>query len=152
MNPSPHARLCDNLADNLHAFCRSAGLPSRREPKNCLTNQAPDSQRRPDLAVENLRPGDRVLLVYATTADPAAVTNMNHSKSHRCPGAAAEAAASRKRTDYEGSFHRGTYAFSRLSVELTGRWCRDLQRFFRDVSLKARNYHGYKVTLDSSMV
>ena len=41
----PHDRLCDNL----HAFCRSAGLPSRREPINTLTNLAPDSQSRPDL-------------------------------------------------------------------------------------------------------
>ena len=138
----PHDRLCDNL----HAFCRSAGLPSRREPINTLTNQAPDSQRRPDLAVENVSPGGRVLLVDATTADPAAVTNMNQHKSHRTPGAAAEAAASRKRTDYEGSFHRGTYAFTPLSVELTGRWGRDFTRFFRLVSAKARDHHGYTAT------
>ena len=40
---SPHDRLCDNL----HELCRSAGLHSRREQVNCLTNQAPDSQTPP---------------------------------------------------------------------------------------------------------
>ena len=136
----------DRLCDRLHSLCRSAGLPSRREPTNCLTQADPGSQRRPDLAVENIASGGRILLVDATTADPAAVTNMNQHKSHRTPGAAAEAAAHRKRTDYEGTFNRGTYDFTPLSVELTGRWGRDLSRFFKTICGKARDLHDYNPT------
>ena len=135
----PHDRLCDKL----HALCRSS---SSREPTNCLTNNDAGSQRRPDLAVENIFSGGRVLLVDATTADPSAMTNINQHKSHRKPGAAAEAGGSRKRTEYDGTFNRGTYAFTPLSVELTGRWGRDLAGFFKTVCGKARDLHGYNAT------
>lgn len=81
-------------------------LHLRRELSNCLTCQAPDSQHRPDLAIENLAPRGDVLLLYATTHPPA-VTETSYHKS-RCPAG--------------GSFHPGTYAFTALSVEITGRW------------------------------
>ena len=77
-------------------MCRSAGLAARLEPTNCLTNLDAGSERRPDLAVEGLAPGGRVLLLDATTADPCAVTTLNTFKSHRTIGAAADAGARRK--------------------------------------------------------
>lgn len=40
-----------------------------------LNECSSDSQRRPDLAIEDLRPGGRFLLVDATTANPSAVTS-----------------------------------------------------------------------------
>ena len=75
----PHDVLCRKL----HAMCRSAGLAARLEPTNCLTNLDAGSQDRPDIAIEGLAPGGRVLLVDATTADPSAVTTINTFKSHR---------------------------------------------------------------------
>ena len=58
---------------------------------NCLANQALDSQRRPDVAVDNLSSGCHVLLVDATTGDHCAVTALNKSRSHRTPGVASRA-------------------------------------------------------------
>jgi hypothetical protein len=60
----------DFLRDKLHAFCRSAGLPAKIEPQNMLTLSAPDSLRRPDLAVSNLVAGGRVLILDVTSTDP----------------------------------------------------------------------------------
>ena len=71
---------------------------------------------------------------------------MNQHKSHSTPGAAAEAAAHHKRTDYDGTFNRGTYDFTPLSVELTGRWGRNLSRFFKTICGEARDLHDYNPT------
>ena len=43
-------------------------------------------------------------------------------------------------------FNRGTYDFTPLSVELTGRWGRDLSRFFKTICGKARDLHDYNPT------
>ena len=136
----------DRPCDRLHSLYRSAGLLSRHEPTDCLTQADPGSQRRRDLAVEDVTSGGRILLVDATTVDPAAVTNMNQHISHRTPGAAAEAAAHRKRTEYDGTSNRGTYNFNPLSVEMTGRWGRDLSRFFKTICGKAGDLHDYNTT------
>ena len=136
----------DGLCRKLHALCRSAGLAARLEPQNCLTNQDAGSQCRPDIAIEGLAPGGRVLLVDATTADPGAVTTLNTFKSHRIIGAAAEAGARKKRAQYHGHFHQGQFAFKPLSIELTGRWGKDLTRFFDEVCKKARELHGLNAT------
>ena len=125
---------------------RSAGLAARLEPTNCLTHQDAGSQRRPDIAVEGLAPGGRVLLVDTTTADPSAVTTLNTFKSHRTIGAAAEAGARKKRAQYHGHFDQGQFTFRPLSLELPGRWGKDLTGFFDQVCKKARELHGFNAT------
>ena len=94
----------DGLCRKLHGLCRSAGLDARLEPTNCLTHQDPGSERRPDIAVEGLASGGRVLLLDATTADPSAVSTLNTFKSHRTEGAAASAGERRKLAEYQGHF------------------------------------------------
>ena len=136
----------DGLCRKLHGLCRSAGLAARLEPTNCLTHQDPGSERRPDIAVEGLASGGRVLLLDATTADPSAVTTLNTFKSHRIEGAAAAAGERRKRAEYQGQFHRGQFDFKPLAIELTGRWGDDLTSFFNSVCCKARTLHGLNAT------
>ena len=136
----------DGLCRKLHGLCRSAGLAARLEPTNCLTHQDAGSERRPDIAVEGLASGGRVLLLDATTADPSAVTTLNTFKSHRIEGAAAAAGERRKRAEYQGHFHRGQFDFKPLAIELTGRWGTDLTSFFNAVCSKARTLHGLNAT------
>ena len=136
----------DGLCRKLHGLCRSAGLDARLEPTNCLTHQDPGSERRPDIAVEGLASGGRVLLLDATTADPSAVTTLNTFKSHRTEGAAAAAGERRKRAEYQGHFNRGQFDFKPLAIELTGRWGDDLDGFFNAVCKKARTLHGLNAT------
>ena len=138
----PHDVLCRKL----HAMCRSAGLAARLEPTNCLTNLDAGSQDRPDIAIEGLAPGGRVLLVDATTADPSAVTTINTFKSHRIIGAAAEAGARRKRAQYHGHYNQGQFTFRPLALELPGHWGKDFTGFFDDVCKKARELHGLNAT------
>lgn len=134
----PHDTLCRKL----HALCRSAGLDSRLEPTGCLTAAAADSLCRPDLAVEGVSTGGRILLLDATTADPGAVTMLNHHKSHRAIGAAARAGAARKRTAYRNKYNRSIHEFSPLPIELSGRWGTEFEAFFNKVCGKARDLHG----------
>ena len=136
----------DGLCRKLHGLCRSAGLAARLEPTNCLTHQDAGCERRPDIAVEGLASGGRVLLLDATTADPSAVTTLNTFKSHRIEGAAAAAGERRKRAEYQGHFHRGQFDFKPLAIELTGRWGTDLTSFFNAVCSKARTLHGLNAT------
>jgi hypothetical protein len=107
-----------------------------------LTLALPDSQRRPDLAVSNLVPGGKILLLDVTTSDPSADSNMRRH-SYRSFNVSNLAAESRKRCSYEGCFDVARFVFQPLAIELSGRWGPSLCRFFDSVKKQAAVAQGF---------
>jgi len=134
----PHDAVCDTL----HALSRSAGLTAQREPSNLLTHLAADSERRPDLAVENLTHNGKVLLLDVTTADPAAPSMLREAKSHRSVGGAAQLLEQKKRQAYQGHVNSNLFSFQAVAIELTGRWSGSLSGLFKGLCSRAKAYHN----------
>jgi len=107
-----------------------------------LNHQTADSERRPDLAVENLATNGRILLIDITTADPAAPSTLREAKSHKVISAAAQLLEHRKRQQYHGLYHTGMFDFQAAAIELPGRWSPSLASLFKSVCAKAKEYHG----------
>jgi len=119
----PHDRVKLQLAK----FCQAAGLVPTVEPLNTCTGPC-----QPDIAIPDLHPDGKTILLDITTADPGAVTHLNRESSKKY-FVAAEAVEAAKRTKYSGNFNPDLYEFTAIALETPGRWSRDFARFFNKI-------------------
>ena len=119
----PHDRVKLQLAK----FCQAAGLVPTVEPLNTCTGPC-----QPDIAIPDLHPDGKTILVDITTADPGAVTHLNRESAKKY-FVAAEAVEAAKRTKYSGNFNPDLYEFNAIAMETPGRWSRDFARFFNKI-------------------
>ena len=121
-------RMHDRTVRELHYFARSAGLVSILEPRHTCQGEL-----RPDLAIDGLCDNGKTLLLDFTTTDPASKDALCHRQSYAEINAAATHAESLKLQKYTGRFDAQEFAFSPLSMELTGRWSSKLHSVFSSI-------------------
>ena len=119
----PHDRVKLQLAK----FCQAAGLVPTIEPLNTCTGPC-----QPDIAIPDLHPDGKTILIDITTADPGAVSHLNRDSAKKY-FVAAEAVEAAKQTKYAGNFNTDLYDFTAIALETPGRWSRDFARFFNKV-------------------
>ena len=106
------------------------------------TGQA--TEKRPDLAVENLDDYGRTVLLDVTTTNAGAATNVSRQRSSSDIDRAAAASDEAKRKVYAPLVDPTTQHFMPVTMELSGRWGPSEQRLFSPVSERARDLKGLK--------
>ena len=122
----------DRVKVQLHQFCQAAGLVPTLEPVNTCHGAC-----QPDIAVPDLDPDGKTVLVDFTTADSGAACHL-HRGSHRLYHVAWKFAEKAKVDKYSGQFDSGLYTFSPVAMEVSGRWSSGLFKFFGRVKAYAR--------------
>ena len=147
---SNRSRAHNKVRDLLHSFCVNAGVHAVTEPTGILRNLSPDSDRRPDLAIEGAGGESKDLLVDVVTVDPGALSSMRAGASHKVILGAAKHATNVKTRSYRGHVNTATHAFLPAAVELTGRWSPELHRLVGKIKAVGALRRGSSSTLDAT--
>ena len=109
----------DIALDRCKAFCLHTGLKAIIEPTNVLrvraTGQA--TEKRPDIAVDNLDDLGRTVFLLVATTDAGAACNVISHRSSVAPGRSASASDEAVFTLVDPAMQ-----FQSLAIELYGRW------------------------------
>lgn len=122
----PHDRVKRQLRD----FCRSAGIQATEEPGHVCKGA------RPDLLAPDLSPDGKELLLDFTTGDAGNITHLNRG-SWKEYFVATECRETVKNRHYAGTFNEEAYDFTPIAMETSGRWSRNMHRFFDHVKRHA---------------